>query len=248
MEAIQLFANLQTPTGLVTSDATAPDTGGTITIGDVVYTFRTALSSPAVPNEVLIGVSAAACLDNLKLAINAGSGAGTNYSTGTLVNSAVEATTNTDTTQLLVKRSTNVSRRDLRLEESATHITTNAVNGKFINGYLQEPGTINADFDLPGDAKGLIAILDISVEAGTATLDVKFQYRDPINNKYVDVPGAAFAQKSAVGTSQLSIYPGLTASANVAVTQALSKHLRCVAVEAGGSSSMTYTLTVLPLK
>lgn len=249
MQPILLFENIQTPTGTLTSDATNPATGGTFTLGDIVYTFKSTLSDPAVPNEIKIGASAAVTLDNVKLAVEAGAGAGTVYSTGTQANPLVEATTNTDTTQLFAIRSTNTSKRPIRFLTNATHMSVNG-NGTFINGHNHTvaEGTLNCDFDLPEGAKGMIAILDMTVETGTATLDVKFQYRDPINNVFVDVPGASFAQKSAVGTAQLSIYPGLTASANVAVTQALAKTLRCVAVEAGANSAMKYTLTVLPLK
>lgn len=109
------------------------------------------------------------------------------------------------------------------------------------------PSTTNKNFDLPDNAIGAIFVLDITAETGTATLDVKIQFNDEVSGKYVDVPGAAFAQKSAVGTSVLSVYPGLTASANVAVTQVLTKTLRAVIVEAGGSSDMTFTLTAHPL-
>lgn len=87
-------------TGLLTSNGVIPTDGDTVQIGDVIYTARTALSvSPTVANEVLIGGSAAVFLDNLKLAVNAGAGIGTNYSTGTVVNPYVLATTNTNTTQ-----------------------------------------------------------------------------------------------------------------------------------------------------
>jgi len=71
--------------------------GETITVGDKTYTFVTALSGAA--NEVLIGASAAASLDNLKSAINATAGAGTTYGLGTAANPNVTATTNTDTAQ-----------------------------------------------------------------------------------------------------------------------------------------------------
>lgn len=112
----------------------------------------------------------------------------------------------------------------------------------------QAAGTENIDFDLPDDAKGAIFVLDITAETATATLDIKIQYKDELSGKYVDVPGGSFAQKSATGTSQLSIYPGLTASANVAVTQCLTKTLRAVAVLAGSGADMTYTLSCHPLK
>lgn len=88
----------------VTSTGVTPTNGDQISIGDRTYTFRTALSSPAVPDEVLIGGSAAVALDNLLLAINAGAGAGTNYSTGTVAHQYVTATTNTNTTQLVVAK------------------------------------------------------------------------------------------------------------------------------------------------
>lgn len=112
----------------------------------------------------------------------------------------------------------------------------------------QGPSTANKNFDLPDDAKGAIFVLDITAETGTATLDVKIQFYDEVSGKYIDVPGASFAQRSATGTNQLSVYPGLTASANVAVSQCLTKTLRAVMVEAGGGSDMTFTLTAHPLK
>lgn len=71
--------------------------GETVLIGDKTYTFVSALTG--VANEVLIGASTAAALDNLKSAINATAGAGTTYGTGTAANPNVTATTNTDTAQ-----------------------------------------------------------------------------------------------------------------------------------------------------
>jgi hypothetical protein len=75
--------------------------GERVTVDGITYTMRTALTSPSVEYEVLIGVSAAVSLDNLLLAINAGAGAGTNYSTGTRAHPRVTATTNGDTTQVV---------------------------------------------------------------------------------------------------------------------------------------------------
>jgi len=83
-------------TGVLTSSRVFQD-GETVTIGGETYTFKTALTG--VPDEVLIDVSAAASLDNLKVAINGGAGEGTKYGTGTVANVQVTATTNTDTAQ-----------------------------------------------------------------------------------------------------------------------------------------------------
>lgn len=88
-------------TGVLTGTDVFSD-GETITIGGSngkTYTMKTALSSPAVVNEVLIGASLAASLDNLKSAINGSAGEGTTYSTGTVAHPNVTATTNTDTAQ-----------------------------------------------------------------------------------------------------------------------------------------------------
>lgn len=97
-------------TGLLTSTGVFAD-GETVTIEGRSYTFKTTLSSPSQRNEVLIGVSAAVSLDNLKLAINAGgtnyptaadaSGMGTTWSTDTVRHPLVNATTNTNTTQVV---------------------------------------------------------------------------------------------------------------------------------------------------
>jgi len=108
----------------ITSDATAPEDGDTVTIGGVVYTFRTALTTePAtIPNEVLIGVSAAVALDNLKLAINAGAGVGTNYSTGTVAHPDVTATTNTNTTQLIEAKVAGVLANEIATTEESDHL------------------------------------------------------------------------------------------------------------------------------
>lgn len=86
---------------VLTASGTISD-GDTVTIGDKVYTAKTALSSAVRPNEVLIGVSTAVFLDNLKSAVNGTAGVGTTYSTGTVAHKFVSATTNTDTTQKFV--------------------------------------------------------------------------------------------------------------------------------------------------
>lgn len=55
-------------------------------------------------NDVLIDVSAATTLDNLKSAINATAGVGIKYATGTTANATVVATDNADTTQKIIAR------------------------------------------------------------------------------------------------------------------------------------------------
>lgn len=107
----------------ITSNGTAPADGATVTVGSTVYTAKTALTSPAVPYEVLIGVSAATFLDNLKSAINATAGAGTTYGTGTVAHPSVVATTNGDTTQVVVARAPGVSYNTIATTETSATLS-----------------------------------------------------------------------------------------------------------------------------
>lgn len=120
--------------------------------------------------------------------------------------------------------------------------------GQILFNETQATGTENKDFDLPEGYKGVILTLDITAKAGTLTHDVKLQFLDTVSGKATDIPGASFAQKSATGTAVLSIYPGLTAAANVAVTQVLTKNLRAVSTVGGTTPSSTFTLTAVAIQ
>lgn len=93
----------------LTSNGTNPADGTLITISATIdgvvktetYRFKTTISQAY---DVLIGANAAATLDNFKCALeDAGcSGEGTSWGNGTAKSELVEATTNTDTTQVVV--------------------------------------------------------------------------------------------------------------------------------------------------
>lgn len=84
--------------GILTMTGNALDTE-TVTIGSQAYTFVTALSTgPTVPFEVLVGADAQESLEHLTNAINNGPGEGTEYSTGTTVNTDVTGENDTPTT------------------------------------------------------------------------------------------------------------------------------------------------------
>lgn len=81
--------------GLLTASGT-PANSDTVTIGSQVYTFVTSLSGSAY--QVLIGASTSAALTNLAAAVNASSGSGTTYGTGTVINSLARSGTVTSST------------------------------------------------------------------------------------------------------------------------------------------------------
>lgn len=80
-----------------------PADGNTVTINGRAYTFKTALTAEPVVDEVLIGGDPPATSANLVLAIMHGAGEGVNYSTGTVVNAHVTATSVDNVTTLTSK-------------------------------------------------------------------------------------------------------------------------------------------------
>lgn len=69
--------NNNLPYSATLSIATQPTDGDTVVISGVTFTFKTTLGTTA--GQVLIGASAATARANLKLAVEGGSGSGTNY-------------------------------------------------------------------------------------------------------------------------------------------------------------------------
>jgi len=94
--------------GTGASDAGVTTGAATVTIGSITYTVVDELSetygADAIAYQVKKGAAEANMLDNLKLAINGGSGEGTLYSTGTVAHPYVIATTNSDTVQKIISR------------------------------------------------------------------------------------------------------------------------------------------------
>ena len=92
-------------------------------------------------------------------------------------------------------------------------------------------------------ARGVRLFLAVTAASGTTpTLDVKVQVKDPINDTYIDLPNAAFAQKTGTATDELTIYPGITTAANRAVSTALSQKWRVVATIGGTTPSFTFSV------
>jgi hypothetical protein len=94
--------------GTGASDAGVTTANATVTIGAITYTVVDELSetygADPIAYQVKKGAAEANMLDNLKLAINGGTGKGTLYSTGTVAHEYVIATTNDDTTQTIRAR------------------------------------------------------------------------------------------------------------------------------------------------
>lgn len=187
-------------TQTLTSDATAPSDGDTVTIRGVTYTYKTALSSPTVGYEVLIGVSAAVALDNLKQAINQGDtaypsaatneGRGTNWSSGTVRHPYVTATTNTNTTQVVEAIDFGTAANLYAVAETSSHLSWGATT-------------------LAG---GVANVLD-EIKIGSSAAETLDFLKDAINNTgVVGAEGVAYSTGTKAHTQ-------VTATTNTNTTQ-----------------------------
>ena len=154
----------------ITSDTTSPSDGDTVTIGSTVYTFKTALTTDpaAVPYEVLIGVSAAVALDNLKSAINGTAGEGTTYGTGTVAHPTFEATDNANTTQKILARTAGATYNSTATTETSSHLAWGASTafGGLLKGDLSKTS---------GDTYFGIAVEAIGTAGARDTINVRLK-------------------------------------------------------------------------
>lgn len=134
--------------GTLTSDATAPADGDTVTIDGSVYTFKTALTATA--NQVLIGGTAATALANLKKAINLAGVAGTDYGTGTAVHPTVSAGTLTSTTLQVTAKTSGTAGNAIATTETSAHLSWSAATlaGGFAAGTVLLDPSVAATLSL----------------------------------------------------------------------------------------------------
>jgi hypothetical protein len=98
---------------------------------------------------------------------------------------------------------------------------------------------------VPGGCKGCIIALNITAASGTTpTLDVTVQRFDAVSNTWMDLHGAAFAQKTTTGRDDLTIYPGIAETANRSVSDVLGKEIRLAWAITGTTPSFTFTLGI----
>lgn len=90
----------------------------TVVIGAVTYTWRASVATTA--NEVLVGATASASLDNLKAAIGLEAGAGTLYGSATVIHPTVEVVNKTATTLVLAAKTGGTGGNALASTETMT--------------------------------------------------------------------------------------------------------------------------------
>lgn len=159
----------------------------TFTIGDITYTAVLELSetsgATAVPYQIRWVTNEATFLDNIKKAINASGVAGTDYSTGTYEHPQVYATTNADTTQVVVSKTTGTGGNSIATTETlgnyawgaATLASGTGANGRLMHNTMifsavATTGERVLDFSEETFSNGLYAVI-----GGTADLTISYE-------------------------------------------------------------------------
>mgnify|MGYP000662092966 CR=1 FL=1 len=96
------------------------------------------------------------------------------------------------------------------------------------------------------DYKGAVFMVNVSATSGTdtPTLTVKLQMQDIVSSSWMDIPGAVTSGITATGLTALTVYPGLTVSANAKIDFPLPRTYRVVGTITGSTPSFTFSVSV----
>jgi len=123
----------------ITSSGTNVTAADTVTINGQAYRFESSMSAV---NDVLIGGTAAATLQNLVYAINGTGTPGVNYYTGTVANAAVQAVLTSATVVTLTALAAGTAGNSITFTKSATTLTI--TGGGDLGGAVAGPATATA--------------------------------------------------------------------------------------------------------
>ena len=127
----------------------------TVTIGSKTYTWRATVAATA--NEVLIGATASASLDNLKSIVNLDGNTAV-YGSATTINADVRASTKTATTLLFVAKVGGTGGNSLATTE--TIVTGGAFGGATLSGGAAGTGLYTFAFSPTGPGIWVITATD----------------------------------------------------------------------------------------
>lgn len=101
--------------------------------------------------------------------------------------------------------------------------------------------TVNGDDQYNLGYRGLHLVIDVTAAAATPSVVFTVQGKDRTSGQYYTL--LASAAITGTGTTVLRVYPGLTASANVAANDVLPECWRVIATHAD-ADSITYSVGV----
>lgn len=101
----------------------------------------------------------------------------------------------------------------------------------------------NSDDFINVACRGIQLYLDITAVTGTTpTMDVKLQAKDPVSEKYFDIPGATFGQVTGTGQHVLTLYPGIDTSQTDASSSLIPRVYRAAYTLGGTTPNFTFSL------
>jgi flagellin len=151
-----LGANASTTLSAIANPAAA----ATVAVGGTTYTFVASLTGAA--NEVLLGANAGASLGNLAAAVNAGPGAGVAYGVGTVANTNVKATANSDGTDTFTAIVAGVG-------GNAITSTTSSASLGFSTGGTLAGGSGTAGLTTAAAAQAALATINTAIQGVAST-------------------------------------------------------------------------------
>jgi hypothetical protein len=96
---------------------------------------------------------------------------------------------------------------------------------------------------IPGN-RGVKAILNVTAVPGVDTVQLVIEGKDPVSGVYFAILSAA--ARAGAGTDVLTVYPGITVTANVSAADLLPDTYRARVVHSAGTS-FTYSLSLVEL-
>lgn len=112
--------------------------------------------------------------------------------------------------------------------------------GSVLTGAAAATGANGVDQQNP-TFRGVKVVVNITAITGTTpTLVVTLQGKDPASNVYYTL--LASAALNATGATVLTVYPGVTAAANVSVSDVVPKTWRVISTVGGTTPAVTFTV------
>ncbi|OPY13031.1 MAG: hypothetical protein A4E69_01870 [Syntrophus sp. PtaB.Bin138] len=211
----------------MTSNESLVADGVTVTIGETVYTFKTALSDPAVPYEVLIGMNYSEQMHNLFLAITAGPGAGTCYGAGTEAHPDVTSEDVWNAAIIVTAKVPGDAGNLIAKATSSANLAWDGPGSYFTQGRDAETITIDAK---TYTWKSALTPLEGEVLIGASAETALANLKNAINHE--GVPGTDYSCAAA--------HPTVTATAVTATTLAVAAKIKG---DAGNKIATTETET-----
>lgn len=117
----------------------------------------------------------------------------------------------------------------------------NKETGAIITHTAASAGVNGPDLD-GSNHKGVLVYVHITAITGTTpTLTVTIQGKSPVSGQYHTI--LASAALNATGLTVLRVYPGLTAAANLTVSDIAPPTFRVITAIGGGTPAVTATIT-----